>query len=102
MGDLDIDVKLKENGYRKLEEFLDMFNLTSLVDTETRVKNSHKSTIDLILTNKPSSFQKTMATETGLSDFHKLVSTFFKSHYTRLKPKIVYYRNYKTLTILIF
>ena len=35
------------------------------------------------------------ATETGLSDFHKLVSTFFKSHYSRLKPKIVYYRNYK-------
>ena len=33
--------------------------------------------------------------ETALSDFHKLVSTFFKSHYSRLKPKIVYYRNYK-------
>ena len=49
----------------------------------------------LILTNKPSSFQKTMATKTGLSDFHKLVSTFFKFYYSRLKPKIVYYRNYK-------
>ena len=36
-----------------------------------------------------------MATETGLSDFHKLVSTFFKSHYSRLKTKIVYYRNSK-------
>ena len=36
-----------------------------------------------------------MATETGLSDTHKLVSTFFKSHYSRLKPKIVYYRNHK-------
>ena len=36
-----------------------------------------------------------MATETGLSDFHKLVSTFLKSHYSRLKPKIEYYRNYR-------
>ena len=36
-----------------------------------------------------------MATEAGLSDFHKLVSTFFKSHYSRLKTKIVYYRNSK-------
>ena len=36
-----------------------------------------------------------MATETGLSGFHKLVSTFFKSYYSRLKSKIVYYRNYK-------
>ena len=36
-----------------------------------------------------------MATCTGLSDFHKLVSTFFKFYYSRLKPKIVYYRKYK-------
>ena len=36
-----------------------------------------------------------MATETGLSDFHELVSTFFKSHYSRLKSKILYYRNQK-------
>ena len=72
-----------------------MFNLTNLVDTETFVTNSHKSTVDLILTNKASSFQKSMTTKTGLSDFHKLVWTFFKSHYSRLKPKIVYYRNYK-------
>ena len=72
-----------------------MFNLTNLVVTKTCVTNFHKSTIDLILTNKPSSFQKTMATETGLSDFHELVSTFFKSHHSRLKSKIVYYRNQK-------
>ena len=95
MGDFNIDVKRKGNGYRKLQEFCDMFNLTNLVDTESCVTNSHKSTIVLILRNKPNSFQKAMAIETGLSDFQKLVSTFFKSHYSRLKPKIVYYRNYK-------
>ena len=38
-----------------------------------RVTNSHKSIIDLTLTNKQNSFQKTMPTGTGLSDFHKLV-----------------------------
>ena len=64
-------VKLKGNGYRKLEEFYDMFHLTNLIDTQTCVTNSHKSTIDLIVTNKPNSFQKTMAIKTGLSDFHK-------------------------------
>ena len=36
-----------------------------------------------------------MATETGLSDFHKLVSTFFKSRYSWLKSKAVYCRNYE-------
>ena len=75
-----------------------MFNFTNLVVTKTCVTNFHKSTIDLILTNKPSSFQKTMATETGLSDFHQLVSIFFKSLYSRLTPKIMYYRNYKNFS----
>ena len=66
-----------------------------MVDTEIFVTNSYKSTIDLILTNKPSSFQKTMATESELCYFHELASTFFKSYYSMLKLKIVYYRNYK-------
>ena len=34
-------------------------------------------------------------TEAGLSDFHKLILTFFKTQITGLKPKIVFYRNYK-------
>ena len=71
MGDFNIDVKLTGNGYRKLEEFCDMFNLTNLVDTTACATNSHESTIDLILTNKAGSLQKTMATEMGLSDLHK-------------------------------
>ena len=34
-------------------------------------------------------------TEAGLSDLHKLILTIFKTQITRLKPKIVFYRNYK-------
>ena len=49
----------------------------------------------MILTNKPKSFQNTCITETGLSDSHKLILTFFKTQVTRPKPKIVFYRNYK-------
>ena len=57
--------------------------------------NNHKSTIDLILTNKPRSFQVTNVTETGVSDCHKLITTFMKSYISRLKPKNVHYRSYK-------
>ena len=39
--------------------------------------------------------QKSATTETGLSDFHKLISAFFKSHFCRLSQKATYYRNYK-------
>ena len=56
---------------------------------------THKSTIDLILTNKGNCFEKTKVTETGLSNFHKLINTFLRSHFSRLKPKAIYYRNYK-------
>ena len=57
--------------------------------------NNHKSTIDLIVTNKPQSFQITNVTETGVSDCHKLITTFMKSYISRLKPKNVHYRSYK-------
>ena len=59
--------------------------------------NNHKSTIDLILTNKPRSYQITNVTETGVSDCHKLILTFMKSYISRLKPKNVHYRSYKNL-----
>ena len=66
-----------------------------MIRNETCFTRDHKSTIDLILTNKSKNFQNTCITETGLSDFHKLISTFFKTQITRLKPKIVFFRNYK-------
>ena len=60
----------------KLDEFCDLFNLTNLVTPPTCFTKTHKSTIDLILTNKGICFQKTKVTETGLNNFHKLISTF--------------------------
>ena len=49
----------------------------------------------MFLANRPLSFQKTRTIETGIGDYHKLISAFLKSHYTHLKPRIIYYRNYK-------
>ena len=72
-----------------------MFNLQSLIKKEASITKALKSTIDLILTNKPLSFQSSSVIETGISDHHKLIATFFKSHFTRLNPKTVYYRNFK-------
>ena len=94
MGDFNIDVNSSGNGCQHLDEFRDLFYLSHLVKTPTCFTSSHKSTIDLIMTNKPKVFQNTRVTETGISDYHKLVSTFFKSHYSRLKPKVSYYRNF--------
>ena len=79
----------------KFDDFCDLFNLTNLIRNKTCFTRNHKSAIDLILTNKPKSFRNTFITEAGLNDFHKLISTFFKTQITLLKPKIVFYRNYK-------
>ena len=88
-------MKSKRLGYDKLDEFCDLFNLTNLIKSETCFTKNHKSLIDLFLTNTPLSFQKTHVSETGLSDYHKLITTFFKTDFSRLRPKVLSYRNYK-------
>ena len=78
-----------------MDTFCDLFNLTNLIHSETCLMKNHKSAIDLFLTNKAKSLFKSYTTETGLSDYHKLISTFFKSKAPKLKPKVIFYRNYK-------
>ena len=95
MGDFNIDINTAGMDVYKLDEFCNVFDLTNLIKTEKCCTENQKSTIDLFLTNGSLSFQKTRTTETGISDYHKLILTFFKSHYTRLKLRIIYYRNYK-------
>ena len=92
MGDFNIDMERKSLGYDK---FCDLFNLTNLMQSETCFTKNHKSLIDLFLTNTPLSFQKTRVSETGLSDYHKLITNFFKTNFSRLRPKVLSYRNYK-------
>ena len=94
MGDFSIDINKNEAiGHNKLDIFCNTFNLTNLVKSDICFTNNHKSTIDLFLTNKPRSFQFTG--ETGLSDYHRPITTFMKSYFSRLKPKIIHYRNFK-------
>ena len=54
-----------------------------------------QTSLYVILTNRPRSFQKTAAITTGLSDNHKMIITTFRSSYTRKPPRNIIYRNYK-------
>ena len=90
MGDFNINRKIKGFGLNKLEQFCSSFNLKNSIKTETCFTKPHKFLIDLFLTNKPLSFQK----------MH--VSTFFKSHFARLRPKAITYRNYKKFDENVF
>ena len=66
-----------------------------MVKLETCFIQNHKTTIDLFTTNKPHCFQHTYVKETGLSNFHEMISTFFKGTIIRLKPRKIYNKNYK-------
>ena len=93
IGDLNSEI-----SEMAMSEFCETYNLQNLVKDPTCYKNPSKPTcIDLILTNFPKSFQHTQTIETGLSDFYKLTLTVFKTHFRRLKPNIINYRDHKGL-----
>ena len=95
MGDFNIDLNLPIHEHGKLQEFCNLFSLSNLIKSNTCFTKTHSSNIGVILANNSYSFEKSGTTETDLSDFHKLISTFFKLHFSRLSPKAMYYRNYK-------
>ena len=68
--------------------FCEYYNLKSIIKQRTCFKNVEKpSCVDLILTNRPKSFQSTCAIETGLSDFHRMTVSVLKMHFRKLPPK---------------
>ena len=95
-GDLNIDTgdKSKDtNNY--LCDFMDTFSLNNLIKVKTCYKSATGTILDIMLTNKMRSFQKTSNVTTGISDYHKLIVTCPKAHFKKLPPKKIVYRDYK-------
>ena len=75
---------------------MSVYSLRNLVKQETCFKNpENPSSIDLILTKSPRSFQNNNLFKKGRSDFHKLTTTVLKQYFPKLKPKVVNYRDYR-------
>ena len=83
-----------------ISDFVDNYNLASLVRSPTCFKSNNPRCIDLILTNRNRNFQSTVAIETGLSDFHLMIATVLKGGYVKRGPKIITYRDYSLFGIL--
>ena len=49
-----------------------------------------------MLTNRPRSFHKNSIFEIGISDYHKLILSFFRSYFTIIPPKTTEHKKYKT------
>ena len=81
-----------------LQTFCKFHSLHSLIKQATCFKNpENPSCIDLILTNKPRSFQTKCVIETGLSDFHRMTISVLKMHFRKLPPKVINYGAMKGL-----
>ena len=74
--------------------FCDLNGLRSLINVPRCYKNfDNPTSIDLILTNRPSYFQRRTVFETGFSDFPLLTITEFKTDFRKWEPKIIKYRD---------
>ena len=93
----------QEENDSSIRNFSVDHGLKNIVKDKTCFKNpSNPRCIDLILTNRPKSFQHTTTFDIGLSDFHKMVVTSFKCKLEKRAPKVVSYRDYKHFDSSLF
>ena len=79
-----------------LRNFCNSCSLNSLIKQLTCFKNpENPNCIDLILTNKPRSFQSTCVIETGLFNLNRITVSVWKTHFCKLPPKVVTYGDFK-------
>ena len=95
IGDLNIDILNKKRDSKNyLSDLCDTLSLSNLISEVTCVKSSVGSSIDGRVTNRPKRFHHTSLIETGLSDFHELILSFFRAFFKRIPAKTIEYRNY--------
>ena len=88
MGDLNIDtLKNGADTSHYLSDLYDTFSLTNLISSSTCFKSLSGTSIDVFLTNRTRNFHNTAITETGISDHHKLITSFFILHLNEFHPK---------------
>ena len=80
----------------KLAYLTESFVLKSLISEPTCFKGSTPTCIDLFLTNQKNRFMKSSTFETGISDYHKMITTIFKTTFSKGKPKVIKYRCFKS------
>ena len=97
IGDFNCEI-----GDDIISDFVDDYDLASLVRSRTCFKSDSPRCIDLILTNTKSSFQATTTIETGLSDFHTMIVTVLKGGHVKMGPKIISYRDYSRFSTVDF
>ena len=87
------DFNMTETGEQLKKNFWN-FIVSKILSRSQRATNLIRC-IDLVLTKRNRSVQKTTTVETGLSDFHQMVVTVLKTTFPKQGPTVINYRNYK-------
>ena len=85
-----------------ISDFVDNYNLASLVGSPTYFKSDNRRYIDSILTNRSRNFQSTVTLEKGLSDVHLMIATNLKGGNVKRGPSITTYRDYSRFSAIDF
>ena len=85
MGDFN-----SEPNEPAISGFSEIYNTKNIINEKSCFKNPENPTcIDLILTNRPRSFQDSTVVETGLSHFHKMCVTMMKIYHCKQRPSVI-------------
>ena len=93
--------KVLDNFSTKYDRFVllgdfKVHTMQKTVKNKTCFKSiENPSWVDLILTDKPRSFQHRNVFETSISNHHKLVTTVMRGKFTKALAKYLHYHNYK-------
>ena len=96
LGDFNVDYSAKKNPLRRrLDEFAFSFNLTQIISKPTRVTETSKSTIDLILVNNTHKIVQCDVLDSSISD-NNVIYCVVKGGVKKLPPKFFEYRSFKS------
>lgn len=97
LGDVNIDMKsVDSNCSNALHNFCTSYSFSNVVKETTCFKSrENESLIDVILVNNPKRFNECLVFDTGLSDYHKMISVSTKVTAPKKTHKRIFYRSMK-------
>ena len=95
-GDMNIDMK-DVSSSNKLNDLCEIVGLQNIIKETTCFKSANESLIDVILVSNSNRYNETLVFDTGLSDFHKMITVSTKVHAPKRIPRKIVYRSLKKL-----
>ena len=96
-GDLNLNrLKTDEREGKIQRDLEDIHELSCLINKPTRITDTSRTLIDVILTNKPEIFKESNVYDPGLSD-HRMVYAVTRENAIHYPSKVISFRRFKNL-----